>query len=79
VNRPNERQGKRRLQAAAFVVDFLIITALASPLWWLLHQRGVADAVVSGVISGALFAVFWSVIFHETVGLRIAKRLRLRR
>jgi len=79
VSQPIERRGNRGQRAAAFVVDTLIIAAMATPLWWLVHQRGIADAVVSGGISGLLFAAFYAVIYRETVGMRIVRLPRLRR
>jgi uncharacterized RDD family membrane protein YckC len=70
------RRGKRGLRAAAFVVDMLIITATATPFWWLAQRRGIADAVVSGVISGVLFALFYNFVYAETLGYRIVKHER---
>ena len=72
---PITRRGKRGLRAAAFVVDVLIITATATPLWWFAGRRSIGDAVVSGVVSGLLFALFYNFIYAETLGYWIVKRL----
>ena len=77
-----EARGLRRTRAqrvAAFIIDFLFIVAVTSPLWWLFHHRGLADAFVSGVISGVLFAVLWSLMFGETVGSWATERLGIGR
>jgi len=79
VSQPFKRRRKRGQRAAAFVVDMLIVTAMATPLWWLVRQRGIADAAVSGAIGGILFAALFAVIYPETVGMRIVRLLRLRR
>jgi len=75
AEQPTARRGKRGLRAAAFVVDMLIITAIATPLWWFAHRRGIADAVVSGGVSGALFALVYNFIYTETLGYWVVKRL----
>ena len=75
AEQPTARRGKRGPQAAGFAVDMLIITVMAAPLWWFAHRRGIADAVVSGVVSGALFALAYNFIYTETLGYWVVKRL----
>jgi len=56
----------------AFVLDVVLVTLLASPLWFLVDQRGVRDAVISGAVSALLFSVFWHFIYDKTPGARVA-------
>ena len=55
-----------------FLLDVVLVTLLASPLWFLVSQRGVRDAVISGAVSALLFSVFWHFIYDKTPGDRLA-------
>jgi hypothetical protein len=68
-----------RRYAAALAVDLVAVTAITTPLWWLVDRHGVISAVISGAASGVLLGLFWRLVYRETVWMKIAKRLRPRR
>lgn len=61
---------KRR--GPGFLLDLVVVTVLASPLWFGVSQRGVRDAVISGAVTAVLFSVSWHFIHDETPGDRLA-------
>jgi hypothetical protein len=79
MNQAGAHGRARAQQAAAFIIDVLIVATIASPIWWVFNRRGLADAPVSGIVSGVLFAALWSFMFSETVGSWIAGKLGLGR
>jgi lipopolysaccharide export LptBFGC system permease protein LptF len=79
MNEADEHRRARTQQVAAFIINVVVVAVIASPLWGLINRSGLADAIVSGIVSGVLFTALWSFMFSDTVGSWIAGKSGLGR
>jgi hypothetical protein len=59
----------------AWAINTLLGAAVAIPLWLLLGQPSLANAVVKGLVTGGVLAILWTLGTALTPGMRVAQRV----
>ena len=65
-------------RTGVFLIDVCLVTVISAPLWAIAEGYGTGGAMLSGLVTGVLFAALWSFIYSETPAGRLIRFIRTR-